>query len=161
MIAAKYLFALWAGVLIYTTLSVLFGSTGISAQHQLEKEQGKLEENIASIRLINRELENTMNSLLYDKDTLAVYARNQGYASGSERFIRIVGLGATHRVSTFPGSPLAVVQPQYTPDRIIKIIAIGTGLAFLVCMAIFDILRILKNRQNRLSSQSKDTDPQE
>ena len=156
MSVAKYLFAIWAGVLIYVTLSVVFGDKGISAQRQLEKEQSKLEANITNITLINRELEQTMNSLLYDKDTLATYAREQGYASNSERFIRIVGLGTTQRVRTYPGSPVAVVQPQHTPDQIIRIIAFSTGIAIIICMAIFDILRTLKNRQNRPISRADD-----
>jgi cell division protein FtsB len=142
----KYLFALWAGVLIYVTLSSTFGSKGVFAQHQLVREQERQEANIARLAEINRELENTMNSLLYDRDTLTVYAREQGYASSSERFIRVVGLGATPRIRTYPGNVVVLALPQYTPDQIIRIIALCTGIAILVCMVIFDILRFLKER---------------
>ena len=146
MNATKYLCALWAGVLIYATLSVFFGINGLSAQFQLENERERQEANIARLTEINRELENTMNSLLYDKDTLAVFAREQGFASSSERFIRIVGLGANQRVRTYPGSIIAIAQPQYTLEQTIRLIALGTGITILICLALFDILRFLKER---------------
>jgi len=150
MNAAKYLCALWTGILIYATLSVFFGSKGLSAQLQLEREKERQETNIIRLIEINRELENSMNSLLYDTDTLAVYAREQGFAAGSERFVRIVGLGTGQRVRTYPGSIVAVAQPQFTSDQTIRLISLGTAIAILVCLAIFDILRFLKDRQNRL-----------
>ena len=78
--------------------------------------------------------------------SVAVYAREQGYASGSERFIRIVGLGLTQRIVTNPGDVVMIARPQFTPDQAIRIIAIGTGIVILICMAIFDILRIIKYR---------------
>ena len=146
MSAAKYLFALWAGFLIYASLSIFFGVKGLSAYRQLEREQGRQEANISGLLLINNELENTMNSLLYDKDTLAVYAREQGYASPSERFARIVGLGTIQRVRSDPGNVVVIAQPQYTPDQIIRITALCTGIAILICLAIFDILKFMKYR---------------
>ena len=146
MSAAKYLFALWAGILIYATLSVFFGAKGLSAYRQLEREQGRQEVNISNLILINNELDNTMNSLLYDKDALAVYAREQGYASQSERFIRIVGLGTAKGVRADPGNVVVIAQPQYTPEQIIRITALCIGIAILICLAIFDVLKFVKDR---------------
>ena len=146
MNSAKYLFALWVGFFIYASLFILFGARGISAHRQLEKEQARQEANMESLLVLNRELENTTNSLLYDKDTMAVYAREQGYASASERFIRIVGLGSYQKVRTNPGSVVVMAQPQYAQDQTIRITAICTGITLLVCMAIFDLLRFLRDR---------------
>jgi len=144
MKAAKYLFALWAGVLVYTTLSILFGSVGISAYGQLETEIKKHEANIENLREINRDLENSMNSLLYDKDTLAMYAREQGYASRQERFIRVVGLGASQRVITPVGQVLSIVEPYYVPDKTLKIIGFCIGIGMFLGMAVFDFLKFLR-----------------
>jgi len=146
MNAAKYLFPLWAGILIYASLTVLFGVKGFSAHRQLEREQIKQETNIESLVRINMELENTINSLLYDRDTLAVYARELGFASGSERFVRIVGLGLSQNTRTFAGEVVVAAKPQYTPEQIIRMIAIGTGLVILFCIALSDLLRHLKDR---------------
>ena len=139
----KYLFALWTGVLIYVVLSVIFGAVGFSAYRQLEGEQKKQEANIENLKLINRNLGNTMNSLLYDKDTLTVYAREQGYASPGERFIRIVGLGGNQRSSASVGEVVNAMDPLYTPDETIIIIAFCMGITLIICMAAFDIMKYL------------------
>ena len=146
MKAAKYLFAIWAGVLIYTLLSVSFGAMGVSAQGQLEKEQKKQEENVAALKQINLELEDTVNSLLYDKDTLAVYAREQGFASEKERFIRIVGLGLSQKNKTQAGSVVFAAEPQYAPDQTIRIIAFCIGITVFICMAAFDFLKSFREK---------------
>ena len=146
MKAAKYLFALWAGVLIYVSLSVMFGAKGFSAYRQLEKEQQKQEANIESLIQVNRMLEDTRNSLLYDRDTLTVYAREQGFASQAEKFIRIVGLGGNLKTRTQAGEVITVLEPQFTPDRIIRIISFFTGFSILICMAVFDLMRLLRYR---------------
>ena len=141
MKAAKYLFSLWAGVLLYALLFLVFGTRGISAQYQLEEEQKKQEENIEILKSINSELANTMNSLLYDKDTLALYAREQGYASGREQFIRIVGLGVNPKNRIMEGRVIAAAEPQHTPDRTLIIISFCTGAGIFICMVLFDILK--------------------
>ena len=146
MKAVKYLFAVWTGVLIYASLSVIFGAMGFSAYRQLQREQEKQEANIENLKQINRELEGVMNSLLFDQDTLALYAREQGYVSQSERFIRIVGLGLNQRNRAFAGEFVAAGSPQYTQDRIIRIISLCVGLAMIICMAVFDFLRSLREK---------------
>ena len=142
---ANYLFSLWVGVLIYASLFLIFGAKGFSAHNQLINEQKKQEANIESLKLINEELEETMNSLLFDKDTLAVYAREQGYASSQERFIRIVGLGVSHNNKIFPGKVIVAAEPQYTPEKTIMMIAFCGGASVFLCMAVFDILKLFRD----------------
>jgi len=141
---AKYLFSLWAGVLIYASLFLIIGAKGFSAHRQLENEQKKQKANIESLKSVNQELEETMNSLLYDKDTLAVYAREQGYASPRERFIRIVGLGINQKNETSPGKVIAAAEPQYAPEKTIMMIAFCAGASIFLCMVVFDILKIFR-----------------
>ena len=144
MIVVKYLFGVWAAVLLYTSLTVSFGAKGISAYHQLDGERARQEANIESLMLINRNLENTMNSLRYDEDSIAVFAREQGYATGAERFIRIVGLGGYQKSQTVSGGVIAAAVPQYIPNRTLRIIAFFTGATILLCMAAFDLMRFLR-----------------
>jgi len=146
MKAVKYLFSLWAGVLIYASLTFMFGAKGISAQQQLEVEMQKQQANIEYLAMINRELEGTINSLLYDKDTLAVYAREQGFASDQERFIRIVGLGVSQKNNVSPGRVIIASEPQFYPDQSLMIIAFCAGASILICMAVFDILKFFRER---------------
>ena len=145
MKAVKYLFALWAGISIYALLSITFGPKGLSAYHQLQNEQKAQEANIENLIQINRELENTVNSLLHDTDTLAVLAREQGYASPQERFIRIVGLVGYQRTRTFVGDLVVAAEPQYISDRTSTIISFCIGFAIFICMAVFDFMKILRD----------------
>jgi cell division protein FtsB len=143
---AKYLFAVWAGVLIYVTLTVFFFARGVYAQYQLEKEYKKQEENIANLELMNRKLKDFVNSLMSNEDTLLVYAREQGYASSKERFVRIVGLGVNQKNITDPGTVAAAAEPQYTQNWVFVFIAFCTGLTILFSAAIFDFLKNLREK---------------
>ena len=145
MKVVKYLFALWAAILIYTVLAFSFGARGISAYRQLQAEQARQEANIESLQMISRELENTMNSLLHDRDTLAVFARELGYATGQERFIRIVGLGGYQQTRTSAGEVLFAAVPQHIPNLALRIIAFFAGITILACMAAFDFMKILRD----------------
>jgi len=146
MRSVKYLFAVWVGVLIYVLLTVFLGAKGVYAQNQLEKEYEKQEENIATLELINRRLKDFVNSLMSDEDTLLVYAREQGYASPQERFVRIVGLGINQKNITNPGTVLAAAEPQYIQNWVFLVIALCAGLAMLIPFAIFDLLKYLRER---------------
>ena len=146
MSVAKYLFALWAGVLIYTVLAFSFGARGISAYRQLQGEQARQEVNIENLRFINRELENTMSALLHDADTLAVFARELGYGNAHERFIRIVGLGGYQQTRTNAGEVVFAAVPQHISNLTLRIIAFSTAIAILICMAAFDLMKILRER---------------
>jgi len=143
MKAVKYLFALWAGVLIYTLMSFFIGPTGLSAFQQLQNEFRKHEENIQNLRLTNMRLENTVNTLLYDRDTLVLYAREHGYTTGQEQIVRIVGLESSQRNVFTPGEVIIAANPQHTPHRVIKIIAFCTAITIFLCMAIFDFMKYL------------------
>ena len=142
----KYLFAVWAGVLIYSMLTLFFGAKGVYAQYQLEKEYKKQEENIEALGLINQKLKNFVNLLRFDEDTLLVYAREQGYASSQERFVRIVGLGVNQQNVTNPGTVVVAAEPQYTQNWISAFIAFCSGLTILFSVAIFDLLKYLRER---------------
>jgi cell division protein FtsB len=146
MQAAKYLFAVWAGVLIYVTLTVFFGAKGVYAQYQLEKEYKKQEENIGNLGLINRKLKDFVNFLMSDEDTLLVYVREQGYASPRERFVRIVGLGINQQNITNPGTVVIAAEPQYTPNWLFGLISFCAGLTILIPAAIFDLLKYLREK---------------
>ena len=144
MKSVKYLFALWAGVLLYVLLSLIFGARGFSAYHQLQNEQIRQEANIEELIFISRGLEDTMNSLLYDRDTLTILAREQGYASRQERFIRIVGLGGYQKTRTTAGEVLVAADPQFISEQTLKIIAFCLTISIFICMAVFDFMKILR-----------------
>jgi cell division protein FtsB len=141
MSAFKYLIALWTAVAVYGVSSVLTGAMGLSAYEQLLADRDRQWVNMKNLQLINEELEDTKNSLLYDQDTIAVYARELGYGKRDERFIRIVGLGGIQNPHTSPGQILRAGTPDSVSDRTLKIIALCTGAAVFALLLIFDMLR--------------------
>ena len=139
----KYLFALWAGLLVYVVLAIIFGPGGLFAYRQLNAEKIRLDANVENLKMINRDLEISLHSL-YDRDALSLYAREQGYALPHERFIRIVGLGLNNRAGVSAGEVLRAVPPQYTDGEILRIIAFCVGITILLCVALFDFLKTLR-----------------
>ncbi|GHV61048.1 hypothetical protein AGMMS49587_04160 [Spirochaetia bacterium] len=136
----KYLIALWTAVAVYAAVSVFAGAVGLSAYEDLKTEREKQLANMETLGLINEELENSKNALLYDRDTITVYARDLGFGERDEKFVRIVGLGGSQRRHTAPGQIVTAVKPVAMSDRLISIIAICAGLAVLVALLISDML---------------------
>ncbi|MDR1105788.1 MAG: septum formation initiator family protein [Treponema sp.] len=137
----KYLTAFWTAAAVYAVLSFLAGAMGLSAYRELLLERDKQRANMEKLGLVNETLENTKNSLLYDRDTIAVYARELGYGNRDERFVRIVGLGGVKRPDVRPGEVVRAYRPEFMDDRLIKIIALSAGGAVFALLLVFDALK--------------------
>jgi cell division protein FtsB len=146
MSAFKYLIALWAAIAVYGLFSALAGAAGLSAYRQLLADRDRQWAHMKKLQLINEELEDAKNSLLYDRDTITVYARELGYGKENERFVRIVGLGNIKNTPASAGQVLRAGKPDFISDRTLKIIALCTGAAVFALLLIFDMLR---DRQDR------------
>jgi cell division protein FtsB len=142
----KYLIPLWIATAVYALLSIFTGTMGISAYTQLMEEWDRETKNLETLRHINRELEGTMDALRYDSDILGVYARELGYGSGDERFVRIVGLGIpSPRI--VPGHVVNAAKPSAVSDKPIRIISLCTGLVLLLAVILWDCLRKRPNKR--------------
>ncbi|MDR2095207.1 MAG: septum formation initiator family protein [Treponema sp.] len=135
MRAAKYLIAIWTAVLAYTGMTISLGMTGFSAYRVLQGEKDKQQQNLDALKSLNQELKNTTDALLYDKDTIAIFARELGFASKDEKFIRIVGLSALHKQRMEAGGVLSAAKPDYTPDYVLKIISLCMGIFVFITIA--------------------------
>ena len=143
----KYLIGVWTAVAIYTLFSFFNGPAGLSAYNQLLSERERQWANIKELGNINEELEKTRNNLLFDQDTLLVYARQMGYAQENERFIRIVGLGNIKNTiadtAAMTGKVYAAGEPDFLSDKIIKIAALCAGL---LVFTFFFTLELIETR---------------
>ena len=144
MRAFKYLMGLWTAVAVYAVFSLLKGPGGLFAYRQLEAERERQWANMRALNAINEDMENTKNSLLYDQETIAVHARRLGYAKANERFVRIVGLGGAQNPYAVPGQVYFAAEPDFIPDKTIKITALCAGLAVFGFFLVLDLLRGLK-----------------
>jgi cell division protein FtsB len=137
----KYLVSLWVAVLVYASFSLLAGATGLSAYKQLAAEREKQRANLESLRALNRELEGTKDALLYDSDTIAVYAHELGYGAGEERFIRIVGLPGIKEKQIEAGRVVSAGKEEAVPVKTIGIAALGSALGVLACFFVVEFLK--------------------
>jgi cell division protein FtsB len=147
--AIKYLAALWAGVVVYVTTSLFTGALGFSAYEQLLIERDKQESNMDTLRRLNKELENAKDALLYDRETIAVYARELGFAFKDEKFIRIVGLGGAKKDTLQAGQIITALKPRYAADRNLRILSFCVGLGVFVCMVFSDLFRLRDENARR------------
>ena len=130
----------WTIVVVYTFFSFFLGQNGLYAQKHLEAERIRLLENQKNLENIQNEFQKTKNNLINDRDTLSVYARQLGYGTGDEQFIRIKGLSVAVNTNMSAGQVLYTTSPEYISDTVIKIISAFFGLAVLIFFLIRDIL---------------------
>jgi hypothetical protein len=150
----KYLLVPWAAISLYA-VSVLFaGAAGISSYKDLLLERNKILNNIEDLETINRELEATMDSLLYDSDAISVWARELGYGEDSERFVRIVGLPSVRHREIKPGTVKTAAKPGFVHDTPLRICSFFAGL----CLFLFFFARDILNGSSatRIRPASRD-----
>ena len=135
----KYLLIPWFSLAIYTALSVYNGPTGIVPYGDLLGERQKIMENLEKLNTINRELEGTMDALLYDPEAIRIRARELGYGETNERFVRIVGLPGNKPNEMKPGMIRTFVQPLYT-GKSYRLIALCLGMILLALFLAGDLL---------------------
>jgi cell division protein FtsB len=139
----KYLFPLWAAILVYSYLSFFHGPSGFSAYDALKAERDKQLANLESLKKISRDLEGDRDALLYDGDTIAVHARELGYGTTRERFIRIAGVSKTIRRQYWAGEITGAQTPSSMDEKTIRTISLTSGgiiLGFIVFVRILKMI---------------------
>ncbi|MDR1352256.1 MAG: septum formation initiator family protein [Treponema sp.] len=139
----KYLFPLWAAILVYSLLSFLYGPAGFSAYEGLKAERDKQMANLESLKNITRELEGDRDALLYDRDSIAVQARELGYGTDDERFVRIVGLSKNMRRQYWAGDAMEARPPEAMDEKTIRTVSLITGAVILGFILFVQVLRML------------------
>lgn len=143
----KYLVPLWSGILIYALLSIFFGAKGLSAYSQLEAEKTKELINIDILKEINWELSGARDILSNNRDNFYVPARELGFASPGEQFIRIIGLGGPPKTINSPGKVVTPLTPDYISNRNLQIFSVFMTFTILISMGAYDFLRFMKERE--------------
>jgi cell division protein FtsB len=141
MNAVKYLVPIWLSIVIYSALSLFSGATGFSAYDQLLQERDRQKRNLEVLQELNRKLKGDADALLYDSDTIAAYARELGYGTAEERFVRIVGLSSRRKQNHDPGQIISAAKPQFMAESDIRFIAFACGLSLFSCILAVDLLR--------------------
>lgn len=137
----KYLLVPWLAVAVFCIGSLLSGSTGLRAYKALESEHVRIISNLEQLKRINQDLEASMDALRYDADTISMYARELGYGSEHERFIRVVGLGSARKQHLFAGQLVFVQNPQMMDTVKIQLFSLSCALVLFLFFAVSDFLR--------------------
>jgi len=136
----QYMFVPWTMVIVYTFFSFFLGQNGLYARKHLEAERIRLMENQKNLEYIHSDFLKIKNNLINDRDTLSVYARQLGYGTKDEQFIRIKGLSVAVNTNMSTGQVLYASTPEFISDTVIKIISAFFGLAVLVFFLIRDVI---------------------
>ena len=136
----RYLFVPWTMFLIYSFFTAVLGQSGIYARKHLEAELWQLQENQKALEYAHSDFLKIKDSLMYDQDTISVYARQLGYGREGEEFIRIMGLSIANTANTPAGDVLYAADPVFVSDKTIKIISAFFGMVVLVYFLVGDFL---------------------
>jgi hypothetical protein len=125
--------------LVYTFFSFFLGQSGLYARKHLEAEWQRLFDNQRILENTNLDIQRTKENIMYDQDTVSVYARQLGYGRvEDEKFIRIKGLSVAVTSDMPVGHVLYAAAPDFISDKTIKIISLCFGLTVLVYFLIRD-----------------------
>ena len=140
----KYLAAVWFAIMFYAASSLFSGATGFSPYDQLNAEKEKQAANLRRLQTINEDIRGRKEALIYDNDTISVYARELGYGSGKERFIRIAGLNGKQKNRISAGEVFLPVPPDYVDDKTLRIVSAAIAFAIILSFAVVDMLHSIK-----------------
>ncbi|GAB6392156.1 MAG: putative septum formation initiator subfamily [Treponematales bacterium] len=144
MKAVRYLLVPWTGVAVYALLALHSGPVGSASYRQLLAGRESAEANLERLKAVNQELERAKDALLYDADTLAVRARELGYARPGEKFLRVVGLADPYRRRPAPGEVYAAPARKFIPGPTLLLIALASSAVVFLALALFDFLVFLR-----------------
>ena len=133
-----YMLVPWTTVVVYTFFSFFLGQNGLYARKHLEAERLRLLENQKTLEYTQKDFLKIKENLLNDHDTLSVYARQLGYGTEDEQFVRIKGLSVAVNTNMPTGQVFYATGPEFVSDTVIKIISLCFGLTVLVFFLIKD-----------------------
>jgi len=136
----QYMLVPWTAVAVYTFFSFFLGQNGLYARKHLETERQRLLENQKTLEQTQQDFLKNKENLMSDGDMLSVYARQLGYGTEDEQFIRIKGLSVAITPPMPAGQALYAVSPEFVPDTVIKVISLCFALAVLLFLIIKEAL---------------------
>jgi cell division protein FtsB len=142
MRALKYVIPLWTGIVVYSVTAMTIGRTGLRSYDDLSLERDKQRLNLEKLRNIRENLSGIRDALKYDSDTIAVYARDLGFGSEDEHFIRIVG-GGVRSPQIHEGEMLQVETGDFINDKTLRVIAVCVAGALFLFLLFIDLLKAL------------------
>jgi hypothetical protein len=128
---------------------VTVGKIGGQAYDELLRERERQQSNLENLYNINENLTGIRDALKYDGDTIAVYARELGFGSEDERFIRIVGLDNIRSSQITEGELIPIETSDFIEDKTLRIIAVCVAGVLFLFLLFIDMLKVLSGTRTR------------
>ncbi len=120
-------------VFVYAALSGFFGPKGLYSKKFMETQRDALIAKVNSLNLTGNDLDNHIEDLRNDPDTIAIYAHELGYIYENEGIIKLAGFNSELSKMLNPGAPLKISQPHFISDYICKTISFSFGIIVIIC----------------------------
>lgn len=125
-------FGMWATVLTYCLMSLVWGPRGLSATAYAQLSAGAMAENLASLEELNASYSLRWQALRADPDSIAVEGRSLGYIAQDEVALRL-SIKAALSAPSGPGERIVYLPRDAMSDLDAKILALSLG--FIACAA--------------------------
>lgn len=139
MKAAKYLFVLFIGTVVYVILSLTVGQNSISCYKQLEEQKRIVSKQKSDIQNINDELVLELTALKKDRAIIASYARKLDYVSDGEKLVKIKGLKPFYNSIYETGTVIRHEEPSYVSEYLCKIAGLCVSLIWFLVFLLKDL----------------------
>jgi cell division protein FtsB len=150
----KYAVTLWISLLFYAVASFFTGSAGLIAYNELKGENAKQQQNVEALKRTNAELTARRDAWERDRDTIAVHARELGYGTKTERFIRISGLSNPMPEQIEAGEIYIASEPRSVSNKALCLTSIALFILITAGIIVFDVLRSLRDASGRRYRQT-------
>jgi cell division protein FtsB len=126
--------SIYAGLVLYCFLSLLFGPAGLTAYHRLEAKKAAMETNLGKLATLHEGLNAELESLKSDPDRAAREARSLGYLRKGETAILLGGKVERLRpINT--GMVISYAETPALGDLALKEISLGVFLAVMAFLS--------------------------
>ncbi len=140
----RIIISVYVGIVTYCVLLFFFGTAGLFAMKDLEKQKQVLSDNIEDLKAINRSLSDKFEALRSDRETLKLKARELGYYGEGEKVIHISGYSAPK--TFYPvGRLVKLSEPGTNPEPYFR----AAGLSTAILIYILQRLLLRGNRDTK------------
>jgi cell division protein FtsB len=123
----------YAGLALYSSLSLFFGPAGFSAYRRLEERKAAMQARLGELEAIREGLDGELESLKSDPDRAALEARSLGYLRKGETAV-VLGEKIDRQKPVETGKVLLFAEQPALGDVQLKEISLGACLAMMALL---------------------------
>lgn len=128
--------SLYLGFAAYCALVLVLGRTGVVASNELRSYETRLENNLAQLQNINKQLASHFDALRSNPETIRLEARQLGYLEPTQRIIQVTGYNPSE--SSFAvGSLVSEKKHSVTSDTVSRAVGFAVAIVSFILIGVF------------------------